>query len=140
SPLPVPKGRTDDAYFVPLEKLKLRPGTALYLGLIHHNDAEGDKARLPPARRPPNGDGLGPQIGPAGGGPSRPPRLDILPEVIALPKVIDHFAPLAPDYDVLLCDVWGVIHNGIAAFAPACEALMRFRKLGGTAILITNAP
>ena len=32
--LPVPKGRTDDAYFAPLEKLKLRPGTALYLGLI----------------------------------------------------------------------------------------------------------
>ena len=63
-----------------------------------------------------------------------------MPEVIALPKVIDHFAPLAPDYDVLLCDVWGVIHNGIAAFAPACEALLRFRQQGGTAILITNAP
>jgi HAD superfamily hydrolase (TIGR01459 family) len=63
-----------------------------------------------------------------------------LPQVVELPKVIDHFAPLAPDYDVLLCDVWGVIHNGVAAFAPACEALMRFRKLGGTAILITNAP
>jgi HAD superfamily hydrolase (TIGR01459 family) len=63
-----------------------------------------------------------------------------LPQIVELPKVIDHFAPLAPDYDVLLCDVWGVIHNGVAAFAPACEALMRFRKLGGTAILITNAP
>jgi HAD superfamily hydrolase (TIGR01459 family) len=62
-----------------------------------------------------------------------------LPHIV-LPNVIDHFAPLASDYDVLLCDVWGVIHNGVAAFAPACEALLRFRKLGGTAILITNAP
>ena len=44
------------------------------------------------------------------------------------------------DYDVLLCDVWGVIHNGVAAFAPACDALLRFRERGGTAILITNAP
>src|SRR5882757_9332613 len=42
--LPVPKGRTDDAYFAPLERLRLSPGTGLYLGLIHHNDAMGDAA------------------------------------------------------------------------------------------------
>jgi HAD superfamily hydrolase (TIGR01459 family) len=53
---------------------------------------------------------------------------------------IESFAPLAADYDVLFCDVWGVVHNGIAAFAPACDALMRFRAGGGTTILITNAP
>ena len=43
--LPVPKGRTDDAYFAPLKKLKLAPETQLYLGLIHHDDAEA----TPPA-------------------------------------------------------------------------------------------
>jgi HAD superfamily hydrolase (TIGR01459 family) len=53
---------------------------------------------------------------------------------------IERFAPLARDYDLLLCDVWGVVHNGLAAFPAACEALMRFRAGGGTAILITNAP
>ena len=53
---------------------------------------------------------------------------------------IERFEPLARDYDVLLCDVGGVVHNGLAAFAAACEALMRFRAGGGTAILITNAP
>jgi HAD superfamily hydrolase (TIGR01459 family) len=53
---------------------------------------------------------------------------------------IERFEPLARDYDVLLCDVWGVVHNGLAAFPAACEALMRFRAAGGTAILITNAP
>ena len=57
-----------------------------------------------------------------------------------MPDVIEHFEPLARDYDVLLCDVWGVIHNGVTAFAPACDALLRFRERGGTAILITNAP
>jgi HAD superfamily hydrolase (TIGR01459 family) len=57
-----------------------------------------------------------------------------------LPDFIEHFAPMAQNYDVLLCDVWGVIHNGVAAFAPACDALLRFRERGGTAILITNAP
>lgn len=53
---------------------------------------------------------------------------------------VEHFEPLARDYDVLFCDVWGVIHNGLAAFPAACDALMRFRKRGGTVILITNAP
>ena len=53
---------------------------------------------------------------------------------------IERFEPLARAYDVLLCDVWGVIHNGLAAFPAACETLTRFRKRGGTAVLITNAP
>ena len=57
-----------------------------------------------------------------------------------MPDIIDSFAPLARHYDVLLCDVWGVVHNGIVAFAPACAALRRFRAGGGTVILITNAP
>jgi HAD superfamily hydrolase (TIGR01459 family) len=54
--------------------------------------------------------------------------------------LIERFAPLAQDYDVLFCDVWGVVHNGVATFADACAALTRFREGGGTAILITNAP
>jgi len=57
-----------------------------------------------------------------------------------LPDIIERFAPLARDYDVLLCDVWGVVHNGIAAFTPACDALKRFRASRGTVVLITNAP
>src|SRR5512135_1406610 len=54
--------------------------------------------------------------------------------------LIEQFGPLARGYDVLLCDVWGVVHNGIAAFPEACDALARFRGAGGTVILITNAP
>ena len=53
---------------------------------------------------------------------------------------IESFEPLARDYDALLCDVWGVVHNGISAFPAACEALSRFRQAGGTVILVTNAP
>jgi HAD superfamily hydrolase (TIGR01459 family) len=58
----------------------------------------------------------------------------------SLPDIVDHFAQLARSYDVLLCDVWGVVHNGVEAFAPACDALIRVRAGGGTVILITNAP
>jgi HAD superfamily hydrolase (TIGR01459 family) len=57
-----------------------------------------------------------------------------------LPPVIPHFSQLAPDYDALLCDVWGVVHNGISAFPESCDALMRTRARGGTVVLITNSP
>ena len=58
----------------------------------------------------------------------------------ATPPLLPHFSALAPDYDVLLCDVWGVVHNGLAAFPDACDALMRARARGATVIFITNAP
>src|SRR5215475_15535848 len=57
-----------------------------------------------------------------------------------VPPIADHFAPLAGGYDVVLSDVWGVVHNGVAATPAACDALARFRASGGTVVLITNAP
>src|SRR6266700_305883 len=42
--------------------------------------------------------------------------------------------------EVVLSDIWGVVHNGLVAFPEACEALHTFRAQGGTVILITNAP
>jgi HAD superfamily hydrolase (TIGR01459 family) len=59
---------------------------------------------------------------------------------LALPTFTEHFEALAPRYDVVLCDVWGVVHNSIVAVPSACEALARFRAQGGTVVLITNAP
>ena len=50
------------------------------------------------------------------------------------------FSALASAYDVVLCDVWGVVHNGLAAWPEACDALARFRRRGGTVVLISNAP
>jgi len=58
----------------------------------------------------------------------------------AVTPLIPHFSELAPDYDVLLCDVWGVVHNGVTAFPPACDALMRARAQGGAVVFITNSP
>ncbi len=73
--LPVPKGRTDDAYYVPLAGLKLQPRTELYLGLIHHNDAAGNAARLAAARRHTRVDGVATECGMARGDPARLPDL-----------------------------------------------------------------
>jgi HAD superfamily hydrolase (TIGR01459 family) len=43
-------------------------------------------------------------------------------------------------YDAIFCDVWGVVHNGLAAYPTAVEALLAFRRAGGRVVLITNAP
>jgi hypothetical protein len=48
--MPVPKDRTDRAYFQPLRELSLPDSAELILGLIHHDDAEGDAARIAAAR------------------------------------------------------------------------------------------
>jgi HAD superfamily hydrolase (TIGR01459 family) len=40
----------------------------------------------------------------------------------------------------VLCDIWGVVHNGRAAHREACEALVRFRQGGKPVVLISNAP
>jgi len=47
---------------------------------------------------------------------------------------------LAPNYDAVLSDVWGVLHNGVAAYPEAVDALRRFRESGNRVVLITNAP
>ena len=41
-------------------------------------------------------------------------------------------------YSVIYCDVWGVLHDGYKAFAAANDALLRFRKNGGTVILVST--
>lgn len=56
------------------------------------------------------------------------------------PALREHFAPLSGDYDLVLCDVWGVVHNGVASYPEACDALARFRATGGSVVLITNSP
>jgi len=73
--MPVPKPRTDDAYFAPLRGLKLDKETELYLGVIHHDDAAGDAARLSAARRHARVDGISTECGMARGDPVRLPSL-----------------------------------------------------------------
>jgi HAD superfamily hydrolase (TIGR01459 family) len=55
-----------------------------------------------------------------------------------------HFAERLRDLvehtDVVLSDIWGVVHNGLESFPEACAALHTYRTRGGTVILITNAP
>src|SRR5690242_11883156 len=49
--IPVPKDRTDEAFYAPLRSWKRPAGTALYLGLLHHNDEAGDRKRVAVAKK-----------------------------------------------------------------------------------------
>lgn len=44
------------------------------------------------------------------------------------------------NYDVVLSDVWGVVHNGVEAFQQSCRGLSDAREAGATVVLITNSP
>jgi HAD superfamily hydrolase (TIGR01459 family) len=56
------------------------------------------------------------------------------------PPILRGFGEIARDYDAALCDVWGVLHNGVEAFWPAADAMRRFRKERGPVVLLSNAP
>ena len=59
---------------------------------------------------------------------------------MTLPHALPHLGAVAGDYDILLCDVWGVIHNGRESWPAPCEALARFNREGGHVVLISNSP
>lgn len=54
--------------------------------------------------------------------------------------IVAHVEGLARTSDLWLADIWGVMHNGVAPFAGAVDACERFRAMGGTVLLLSNAP
>lgn len=55
-------------------------------------------------------------------------------------EILEHAGHLLARYDVLLSDIWGVVHDGRRAYEGAGDAFVRFRSLGGTVLLLSNAP
>src|SRR5437764_13657178 len=55
-------------------------------------------------------------------------------------RFVEQLRGLVDGVEVILSDIWGVVHNGLESFPEACEALHTYRQRGGTVILITNAP
>jgi HAD superfamily hydrolase (TIGR01459 family) len=56
------------------------------------------------------------------------------------PRSIRRLSEIADRYDALLCDAWGVIHNGVRLFDGVEEALSEFRQRRGPVVILTNAP
>ena len=56
------------------------------------------------------------------------------------PATIASLDEISGRYAAILCDVWGVLHNGVRHFEPAAAALAAARERGLAVVLITNAP
>jgi len=56
------------------------------------------------------------------------------------PQILRGLGEIAANYDALICDVWGVLHDGHRARPDAVEALRRFRGECGPVVLLSNAP
>jgi HAD superfamily hydrolase (TIGR01459 family) len=54
--------------------------------------------------------------------------------------ILEGAGTLLARYDVIISDVWGVVHDGLWALEPACAALAAFRAEGGSVVLLSNAP
>src|SRR5580698_8553655 len=57
-----------------------------------------------------------------------------------LPQILTGLSEITHASDALVCDVWGVLHDGTAARPEACAALKRFRETRGRVVLLSNAP
>jgi HAD superfamily hydrolase (TIGR01459 family) len=55
-------------------------------------------------------------------------------------RLIHGLGDVAADYDILLCDIWGVIHDGVTADQTACAALAKWTAKRGPVVLISNSP
>jgi HAD superfamily hydrolase (TIGR01459 family) len=55
-------------------------------------------------------------------------------------RLVHGLSEIASRYRLIMCDVWGVLHNGLRAFDGAKDALERFRAGGGRVVLLTNSP
>jgi HAD superfamily hydrolase (TIGR01459 family) len=57
-----------------------------------------------------------------------------------LPRLISGLSEISSSHDALICDVWGVVHDGKRHHPAAAEALYQFKEKHGPVVLLTNAP
>ena len=55
-------------------------------------------------------------------------------------EVIARLGDIAGRYDAIFCDVWGVVHDGVAKNPDAEVALIEARASGPRVVLLTNSP
>ncbi|UWR23135.1 TIGR01459 family HAD-type hydrolase [Sulfitobacter sp. S190] len=55
-------------------------------------------------------------------------------------RIVTALSDISAPYDALFVDLWGCVHNGVAAIPSAVAALQQYRQSGGIVILVTNSP
>ena len=62
------------------------------------------------------------------------------PAAMPLPRLISGLSQIAPDHDALICDVWGVVHDGSALYPGVAETLSVLQKMNKPVLFLSNAP
>ena len=55
-------------------------------------------------------------------------------------RVLDQFRTIAAEYDGFVCDLWGVVHDGVEPLPGAAECLHAIEAAGKRVVMLTNAP
>jgi len=59
---------------------------------------------------------------------------------MTIPPIYQSLADIAPRYDHFIIDVWGVLHDGVNAYAGAADAMQYLREQGKQTLLLSNSP
>ena len=54
--------------------------------------------------------------------------------------IVASIATATPAARAWICDIWGVLHNGVSVYPAALDACLKFRAAGGRIVLVSNAP
>ncbi len=65
---------------------------------------------------------------------------DVPADMTVHSPIINSLETISGNYPALLCDVWGVVHNGVEHFPLAASALAEARARGVAVVMITNSP
>lgn len=55
-------------------------------------------------------------------------------------EFLQHFGPLAENFDGFIIDLWGVVHDGVRPYSGAVDCLERLRAAGKRVVMLSNAP
>jgi HAD superfamily hydrolase (TIGR01459 family) len=55
-------------------------------------------------------------------------------------RLLEGLREIAPDYDALILDLWGVLHDGTAPLPGVLEALTALKRAGKRLAVLSNAP
>ena len=129
--VPAPKHRDDNAYYAPLAALRLPAGCDLYLGVIHHDDRDGDQRRITAASKTVSDFGIATECG----WPRRPgPRpLACSTATVSRWRANDPRA-WSRDSSRLVSGIPGAVHS------PVCSGMRKPYAPGGLAASGTTTP
>src|SRR5689334_22635913 len=55
-------------------------------------------------------------------------------------RILSGLRDIAKDFDLVLMDLWGCVHDGVRPYPAALDCLTRLRDAGKSVAILSNAP